>query len=82
MRWRAEFDKKRREQVVPIPEALAGGLEGARLRLAAVGDGWVFIRVHKDAPWAPAQCQDLLRRKLLRRWRSSREGSGTPIGGH
>jgi hypothetical protein len=27
-----------------------------------VGDGWVFPQAFKDAPWAPAQCQDFLRR--------------------
>jgi integrase len=61
IRWRAEFDKKRREQVVPLPEALAGEIKAARVRLAVVGDGWVFKQAHKDAPWAPAQCQDYLR---------------------
>jgi hypothetical protein len=26
-----------------------------------VGDRWVFRQATKDAPWAPAQCQDYLR---------------------
>ena len=62
IRWRAEFDKKRREQIVPIPGSLACAIKAARLRLGSVGDGWVFSQVSKDAPWAPAQCQDYLRR--------------------
>jgi integrase len=62
IRWRAEFDKKRREQVVPIPEALASEIKTAQVRLAAVGDDWVIKQANRDAPWAPAQCQDLLRR--------------------
>jgi integrase len=61
IRWRAEFDKKRKEQVVPIPDALAEEIRAARVRLAAVGDGWVFKQAYKDAPWAPAQCQEYLR---------------------
>jgi len=36
--WRAEFDKRRREQRVPMPEALAAEIKTARARLAAVGD--------------------------------------------
>jgi len=35
--------------------------QAARARLGAVGDGWVFRQASKDAPWAPAQCQDYLR---------------------
>jgi integrase len=59
--WRAEFDKRRREQRVPIPESLATYIRSTRARLAAVGDHWVFKQAYKDAPWAPAQCQDFLR---------------------
>ena len=62
IRWRAEFDKKRREQVVPIPEGLASMIKAAQVRLAAVGEDWVFKQAYKNAPWASAQCQDLLRR--------------------
>jgi integrase len=59
--WRAEFDKRHREQLVPIPESLAAEIRAARARLGSVGDGWVFRQATKDAPWAPAQCQDYLR---------------------
>jgi integrase len=62
IRWRAEFDKKRRERIVPIPEGLASTIKAAQVRLAAVGEDWVFKQAYKDAPWAAAQCQDLLRR--------------------
>jgi integrase len=61
IRWRVEFDKKRREQVIPIPESFATEIKSFRVRLAAVGDGWVFKQAYKDAPWAAAQCQELLR---------------------
>lgn len=26
-----------------------------------MGDAWIFKQAHKDAPWAPAQCQEFLR---------------------
>jgi integrase len=61
IRWRAEFDKKRREQVVPIPKGLANEIKAAQARLAAVGEDWVFKQAYKNAPWAAAQCQELLR---------------------
>ena len=61
IRWRAEFDKKRREQFVPIPESLANEIRAIRVRLGVVGEDWVFKQAYKDAPWAPAQCQDILR---------------------
>lgn len=59
--WRAEFDKRRREQRAPIPESLATCIRSTRARLAAVGDDWVFKQAYKNAPWAPAQCQEFLR---------------------
>jgi integrase len=59
--WRAEFDKKRREQVVPIPAGLASEIKAAQVCLAAVGEDWVFKQAYKNAPWAAAQCQELLR---------------------
>ena len=31
------------------------------MRLAAVGEDWVFKQAYKNAPWAAAQCQELLR---------------------
>jgi integrase len=65
IRWRAEFDKRRREHRIPIPDSLAAEVRAVRLRLAVVGDGWVFRQAHKDAPWAPAQCQEALRQAEL-----------------
>jgi integrase len=59
--WRAEFDKRHREQLVPIPDPLVAEIRAVRARLGTVGDGWVFRQATKDAPWAPAQCQDYLR---------------------
>lgn len=59
--WRAEFDKRHREQLVPIPETLAAEIRASQARPGIVGDGWIFKQVSKDAPWAPAQCQDYLR---------------------
>jgi integrase len=59
--WRAEFDKRHREQLVPIPEALATEIRASQARLGVVGDGWILNQASKDAPWAPAQCQDYLR---------------------
>ena len=41
VRWRAEADKKRREQVIPLPQQLVGGIKRSQRKLGAVG-GWVF----------------------------------------
>ncbi len=49
--WRAEFDERRRERVVPIPEPLAQALRAFQVRLGAVGDAWVFPCAGKDEPW-------------------------------
>ncbi len=43
VRWRAEADKKRREQVVPLPEPLSTEIRSFQRKLGAVG-GWVFAR--------------------------------------
>ncbi len=43
VRWRAEADKKRREQVVPLPEPLLAEIRSLRLKLGSVG-GWIFAR--------------------------------------
>jgi integrase len=47
IRWRAEFDKRRREQVVPIPQTLVTEIKTFRVRLAAVGNAWIFKQAHK-----------------------------------
>ena len=59
IRWRAEADKKRRESVVPAPEALLGELREFRRQLGAVA-GWVFA-----AETAPTQPMD---RHLFDKW--------------
>ena len=59
--WRAEFDKRNREQLVPLPDALAAEIRVSRAKLGILGDSWVFRQTSKDAPWAPAQCQNYLR---------------------
>jgi integrase len=51
IRWRPEFDKRGRERVVPIPAALAEELHQFRVRLAVVGDDWLFPCAEKDEPW-------------------------------
>jgi integrase len=51
IRWRAEFDKRGRERVVPIPSALAEEVHRFRVWLKAVADGWLFPRAETDAPW-------------------------------
>jgi integrase len=43
VRWRAEADKKRREQVVPLPEQLLAEIRSLRRKLGSVG-GWIFAR--------------------------------------
>ena len=49
--FRAEFDKRGRDRTVPLPEALAEELRSFKVKLAAVGDGWLFPCADKDAPW-------------------------------
>jgi integrase len=41
IRWRAEFDKKGKEWVVPMPDSLAEELKQFRKRLGAIS-GWIF----------------------------------------
>lgn len=41
VRWRAEFDKKRKESVVPLPPDVMGEIRQARVRLGVIS-GWVF----------------------------------------
>ncbi len=51
IKFRAEFDKRGRDRVVPIPEALAEELRDFKVKLAAVGDGWLFPCAEKDDHW-------------------------------
>jgi integrase len=51
IRWRAEFDKRRRERVIPIPEEFAKELRSFQVRLGGVGEAWLFPCVAKDEPW-------------------------------
>jgi integrase len=51
IKFRAEFDKRGRDRVVPIPEALAEELRGFNVKLATVGDGWLFACADKDDHW-------------------------------
>ena len=41
IRWRAEFDKKGKEWVVPMPDSLAEELKQFRMRFGAI-KGWIF----------------------------------------
>ena len=66
IRWRAEHDKRRREQVVPIPDALAAEIKSFQVRLGAVGDDWVFRQIHKQQPWHRTEF-DIALRKAERR---------------
>lgn len=47
----AEFDKRGRDRTVPLPEALAEELRSLKVKLAAVGDGWLFPCADNDEPW-------------------------------
>src|SRR5256884_1858397 len=51
IKFRAEFDKRGRDRVVPIPEALAEELRSFKVKFAAVGDGWLFPCAEKDDHW-------------------------------
>jgi integrase len=60
--WRTEFDKRRREQTVPIPQTLADEIRSLRARLGAFGDDWLFPQSVGDAPWHRKRFDALLRR--------------------
>lgn len=49
--FQMEFDKRGRTRVVPVPKELADELHGFRVRLGAVGDGWLFPCESEDVPW-------------------------------
>src|SRR5438445_7144469 len=51
IKFRAEFDKRGRDRVVPIPEALAEELRSFKVKFAAVGDGWLFPCAEKHDHW-------------------------------
>src|SRR5256712_6455554 len=51
IKFRAEFDKRGRDRVVPIPEALAEELRSFKVKFAAVGDGGLFPCAQKDDHW-------------------------------
>ena len=51
IRFRAEFDKRGRDRVVPIPEGLAEELRVFKLKFATVGDAWLFPCAEKDDHW-------------------------------
>lgn len=51
IRFRAEFDKRGRDRVIPIPDALAEELRAFKMTFAAVGDAWLFPCAEKDDHW-------------------------------
>ncbi len=49
--FRAEFDKRGRDRTVPLPDGLADELRSFKLKLAVVGDGWLFPAPEGDGHW-------------------------------
>lgn len=49
--FRGEFDKRGRDRVVPMPEALAKELRLFQQRFGEIGKGWLFPCAGKDEPW-------------------------------
>jgi integrase len=60
--WTAEFDKGKRDQRVPVPQALIQEISRFKTRLRAVGKAWVFRQLGKNEPWNRKVLDDLLRR--------------------
>jgi integrase len=60
--WRKEFDKRRREQTIPIPASLADEIRALRAKLGAFGDGWLFPQSVGDHPWHRKRFDALMRR--------------------
>lgn len=52
VRWRPEFDKRRRDRTIPVPRELADQVKALRLRLEVVGDGWLFPDKSGQGPWS------------------------------
>ncbi len=75
IRWRAEFDKKGYEQVVPMSEAVSKALREARKAQAAIGGSPVFLA--RQDPTTPCD------RYLLDRWlrRAFEKAKVTPLKG-
>jgi integrase len=59
--WRAQFDKKRRDQRVPVPDTLAGELKSFRAKLGAFDGGWLFPTATGEAHWSKDMLSELLR---------------------
>ena len=49
--FRAEFDKRGRDRVVPVPEGFAEELRSFQVKLVEVGAGWLFPCADKDDHW-------------------------------
>jgi integrase len=53
IRWRQEFDKKGRERVIPMPDALAQEVRSFQARLGGIGETWLFPSGDGAKPWSP-----------------------------
>ena len=51
IRWRQEFDKRGRERVVPVPNALADEIRSFQARLKSIGESWLFPCEDGSGPW-------------------------------
>ncbi len=60
--WRKEFDKRRRQQTIPIPQTVADEIRALRAQLGAFGDDWLFRQTVRDEPWHRKRFDALLRR--------------------
>jgi integrase len=59
--WRAEFDKRGYDRVMPVADGLAAKVKELRLQLEAFGDGWMFPCT-RDEPWPVAMFDQGLRK--------------------
>ena len=75
IRWRAEFDKRRRERTVPIPRELADHAKALRIKLEAFGDGWLFSTHAGEVPWPRHLFDQGLRQAERRAGLTQLEGS-------
>src|SRR6266566_5747739 len=82
IRWRAEFDKKGKEWVVPMPDSLAEELKQFRIHSARSRDGSSPANVSPTSRWiATSSTSGCTSRRRRPSSRSSKAASGIPIAG-
>jgi integrase len=62
VRFRPEFEKRKRGRTIPVTREVADEVKSLQLKLEAFGDGWLFPRTDGSGPW-PREVFDQALRK-------------------